>query len=663
MNLSEIEKNFEEFFRDYYIEKINKAAIAGKKSVEIDFALLEKFDSNMADYILENPEEALIAANNKLSEILHKKRVFTRFYNLSESLRVKIKDLRSQHIGKMVAVVGIIKRATEVRPEIVSAKFKCSNCDEIISVEQKTARLKAPLICPRCSKQGVRFEIVDKEMTDLQIMTIEESPEDLEGGEQPSRISVHLRDDLVDPDFRKRIVPGNKVVVIGILREIPLKPHSKKFDIFIEANFVESIEREFEEIELDPQEENQILEISKRPDLLDVLSKSIAPSIYGYDHIKKAILLQLFSGVRKERYDKTVSRGDIHILLIGEPGTGKSMILKFVSKLAPKGRYVVGKGASAAGITASVVRDEMMEGFALEAGALVLANKGLCCIDEIDKMSPEDRSALHEGMEQQSITISKANIHATLQARTSILAAGNPKFGRFDPFKPIGEQINMPDALLSRFDLIFPVKDIPNKERDEMLAKHIIRMHREPEKIDVVIDVDLLRKYIAYARRNVKPVLTKEAEDEILKFYLGLRGKKSREGEYSVPLSPRQLEAIIRLSEAAAKCRLSDKVEAKDSQLAIEILTHSLREVGIDPETGEFDIDRIELGITSSQRNRMRVVLEIIEQFSEKVGEVPIEDVIAEAESRGIKDAEEIIEKINKEGAIYMPRPGYVRKL
>lgn len=663
MNLTQAEVAFEEFFRDYYRERINEAAVSGKKSVEIDFSVIEKFDPSLGDYILENPEEAIKAAENCLAAILHEdEKINARFFNLSESMRIKIKDLRSNHLAKLISVEGIIKRATEVRPEVVSATFKCTNCDEIIVMEQRAARLRAPVICPRCAKQA-RFEVISKDMTDVQIITVEESPEDLEGGEQPSKISAYLRDDLVDPEFRKKIIPGNKVVVTGILREVPTKPQSKKYDIFIEANFVESVEKEFEEIEIDPIEERQILEISKMPNLLDILSQSIAPSIYGYDYLKKAILLQLFGGVRKERYDKTVSRGDMHILLIGEPGTGKSVILKFVSKLAPKGRYVAGKGASAAGITASVVRDELMEGFALEAGALVLANKGHCSIDEIDKMSSEDRSALHEAMEQQSITISKANIQATLQARASILAAGNPKFGRFDPFRPIAEQINISETLLSRFDLIFPIKDIPNKEKDELLARHIIEMHRQPEAKKDIIGIDLLRKYIAYARRNVKPVLTKEAEDEILNFYLGLRSKKAGDESYSVPLSARQLEALIRLAEASARCRLSDRVERKDSRIAIDLLTYSLKEVGIDPETGEFDIDRIELGITSTQRSRIRAVYEIINELSKNMEEIPIVDILAEAENRGIKDAEEILKRMKREGEIFEPRHGFIQKI
>ena len=349
-----------------------------------------------------------------------------------------------------------------------------------------------------------------------------------------------------------------------------------------------------------------------------MLTQSIAPSIYGYEKIKESIALQLFGGVRKIREDGVTTRGDIHILLIGDPGAGKSQLLKYVAGLAPKARYVVGKSTSGAGLTATVVKDEFMRGWALEAGALVLANKGIAMIDELDKMSKEDRSAMHEVMEQQTVTISKANVQATLNAQTTILGAANPKFGRFDPYTSVPEQIDLPDSLISRFDLMFIIRDVPNKESDTRLVKHILKLHENPESQVPPISADLLRKFIAYAKINIKPVLTEAAQKEIEKFYVSLRNQHSGDEQSAVPIGARQLEAIIRLSEASAKVRLGDKVLKKDAKKAIGLLMEYMMAVGIDPETGQLDMDRRESGTTTSQRNKIRLLLKVISEMQEE---------------------------------------------
>lgn len=665
MNRQEKVESFLEFFKEYYEEKIAEAVNKGEEAIKIDFEKLARFDSELADSLIEDGEEGIDAAEEALEEmpILEDKTLKPRFFNLSKEEIIKIRNLRSEHLGKLIAIEGIVRRASEVRPEVETAVFECKSCGNTVEKEQESSKLKSPYKC-QCGSR--KFEVKSKNMVDLQVVNIEESPEKIRGSSQPRKISAYLRRDLVDPDFQKRVVPGNKVVLTGVLNEVPMKNESKRYDFYFEGNFLEPKEMEFEQIEITKEEEEKILDIASSPNVFEKLSNSIAPSIYGLEEVKKAIALQLFSGVRKSRPDGTSTRGDMHVLLIGEPGTGKSILLQFAGEIAPKGRYLVGKSATAAGATASVVRDEMTGGFALEAGALVLANKGLAALDEIDKMDAEDRSALHEAAEQQTISISKANIQATLQARTSILAAGNPKFGRFDPFEPIAEQINISETLLSRFDLIFPIRDVPDKEKDMDLADHVLSMHMEPEEHKGTIDQDLLRKYVAYAKRNVEPSITDEAKEEIKEFYLKVRSKSSteEEGESSVPISARQLEALIRLSEASAKSRLSEKVEKEDAKRSINLLTHCLKQVGVDPETGEFDIDRIESGITSSQRNRIRSVLEIVNSLSEEVGEaVPIEDVIAEAEERGLSEADEIIKKLKREGELFEPKQGHVQKI
>ena len=342
-------------------------------------------------------------------------------------------------------------------------------------------------------------------------------------------------------------------------------------------------------------------------------------------------------------------------------------MLKRLSKVAPKARYVSGKGVSGAGLTASVVKDEFLGGWALEAGALPLCNRGFCMIDEMDKMSVEDTSAMHEALEGQTITISKANIQATLRAETTVLAAANPKFGRFDPYGIIAEQINMPPALINRFDLIFPVKDIPNEKQDEKLAKHVLLLHQNPDMVDPEIDTGILRKYIAYVRQNCNPILTEGALEELQKYYVEMRSAGQEEsGVKSVPISPRQLEALVRMAEASAKIRLSDKVIKKDAKRAIDLLHHCLSQVGIDPSTGKIDIDRIATGVSASQRSKILTVKEIIEELENRLGKtIPIDELVKEAKEQGLEesDVEEGIEKLKRSGDVFEPKRGFLSRI
>ena len=288
------------------------------------------------------------------------------------------------------------------------------------------------------------------------------------------------------------------------MREVPI-PHKlggimTRFDLAMDANHIDPLQEDFSEIIVSKEEEIEIKKIAKEKSVYNKLIASVAPSIYGYDMIKLALALQMFGGVRKQKKDGTFIRGDMHILLVGDPGVAKSQMILFISKVAPKSRFVAGKGASGAGLTATVVKDEFLRGWALEAGAMVLADKGLLCIDELDKISKDDTAALHEALEQQQISIAKANVQATLRAQTTVLAAANPKMGRFDPYGVIGQQIDLPPALISRFDLIFIMRDLPEKEKDTNIAIKVLlnqsMMGAEPE-----IKADLLRKYVAFAKQ------------------------------------------------------------------------------------------------------------------------------------------------------------------
>ncbi|MFH0869056.1 MAG: LAGLIDADG family homing endonuclease [archaeon] len=1128
---------FRKFVEKYYYENLLNNVKKGIRSLQIDFSSLAKFDLELSEQIIENFDETILSAEEAIKQLDIPEAQYplrVRVVGLPKSDYIKIRDIRARHLGRLISTDGIIRQSSDIRPKITLATFECSACGARILVEQNESKFREPVKCS-CGRMG-KFKLFDKKMVDIQRLVIEESPEALEGGEQPKRIAAFLQEDLLDPKLEKKRYPGNKIKIAGVIKEVPVPlktgGQSTTYDLLIDVNSLETVEEEFGEIEISAEDEKIIRELAAKPNIYEKLVATIAPSIYGYDNIKKAIVMQLFGGVRKRREDGTNIRGDIHIFLIGDPGSGKcvsgdtmivlsdgtvtkirefvnlnkntettktgyitktafytpsanlsgklhnakislvwqrkapkkllrikttsgseitvtknhpffttnnglvfsipaemltvktfiaaprqlyvattpqelpqnikrsrarnrivlnipkycdtdvarflayviseswiskrgnmlsftnqdenllkdfsnilkqkfnanftirmshagksakecyscsseltnlvaaiepklleksagkaipqiifkspnsvvaeflrtysdcegfvdrnkrsieiasaskelvyglktlllrfgilsriysglkyaantrkkirrcywrlvicgeqlkafkahigfsadykkelldfwlasqipyntnvdvvpnisyllkelrksckksqsnfniprssyqhyergdrwpsrhqllrllqscepenpyvqiltqlatadifwdrvkaieeidseeecvydlqvdgthnyvantllvhnSQLLRYVSTIAPKARYTAGKGSTAAGMTATVVRDEFLRGWALEAGVLVLCNKGIACLDEMDKMTQEDTSAMHEALEQQTITIAKANIHATLIAETSVLAAANPKFGRFDPYEPIPKQINLPPTLLNRFDLLFTIKDVPNPEKDEKIASHILRLAQEPESLKADIDTKLLRKYIAFAHQRCIPKLTTGALEEIKDFYIKLRtSAAAEEGEVKpIPISARQLEALVRLSEASAKIRLSDKVTKKDAQMAIELLKSSMEEVAMDMETGKFDIDRITTGITASTRSQISIIRRIIDALTERVGKsIPTQDIMKEAEGEGIPriKAEDIINQLVKGGEIYEPKPGLVSKV
>ncbi len=652
-------------FFETYKKEVGDSIRKGRKVVFVNFDDLSSNSPVLAEALISNPEEILQILEVALEETGLIKNPRIRFSNLPETQKVKIRTIRANHLNQLIFFEGLVRQASDVRPQVVNAKFECPSCGTVISVLQIEKKFREPTRCS-CGRKG-QFNLLSKTMVDAQRLVIEESPESLSGGEQPRRISVFLKEDLVEPLMEEKTTPGSKVRALGILKEVPIPlptgSISTRFDLAIEANNLIPLESTYEDLEINDEDERQILEISTDPDLFKRLRDSIAPSIWGYEEIKEALVLQMFSGVRKTSPDGTVSRGDIHVFLIGDPGVAKSLTLKFISNIAPRGRYIVGKATSGAGITATVVRDEFLKGWALEAGAMVLANNGIVCIDEMEKMDPNDRSAMHEALEQQTVTISKANVQATLSARTSVLAAGNPKFGRFEPLQSITQQIDLPPTLLNRFDLIFILRDLPNKFQDDAIATHVLNIHqRKDKKSD--IDRDLFRKYVAYAKQKIEPKLTDEAVNEIKDFYVRLRNMQASGESNSIAISARQLQGLVRLAEAHAKSRLSNVVEKQDSQVAIRLTKYYLLQVGYDPETKRFDIDRFSTKMSSSQRSKVFLLRESIKKLEEAYGKQVPMDVLRE-ELKDMSDAEfdEAMSKLEKEGQIFHPKQGFIQEV
>ena len=673
--LDKPQERFQSFLKtDKYRQRISQMAINGDTSLVLDFNDLDIFDSMLVEGLLEKPEEFLEYGNNatfdqlqiqdpEYAEKIREQGVKVRIRGIP--YKIPLRELSSDHIGKLELLEGIVIRATNVRPFVTKAVFRCNRCEETIEVPQSGNFLTSPSKCtnPAC-KNTSNFELVEEEseFVDSQELRIQEYPEELPPGQTPRSLDIQL----IGKDLVDLARPGDRVYVIGIIHT-ETKASSKTgktraFPLYIEANFIDSTGRELESLSVTPEEEQQILELSRDPHVHEKIIRSIAPSVYGYEHIKEAIMYLLFGGVPKHLPDISI-RGEPNVLLVGDPGTAKSQLLRYVPKIAPRGLYTSGRGTTAAGLTAAVL-PTATGGMTLEAGALVLADRGIACIDEMDKMRPEDRVAIHEAMEQHTISIAKGGIVATLNARAAILGAANPALGRYDAYRTVAENISLPVTILSRFDLIFVMKDVPEKERDTKMSEHILELHmRQAPPEEPPISSDLLRKYIAYAK-GITPVLTQESFNRLKEFYLEMRSASGVEGS-PIAITARQLESLVRISEARAKAALREEVITEDAVHAIAIMKWSLEESGIDVTSHKIDIDIIMTGKPKSLQDRLRVILNVLVDMERETGAVKRSDLVdrlATAFNIDRIEAERLLSLLRREGTIYEPREGYLKK-
>jgi replicative DNA helicase Mcm len=683
IDISSYVEKFESFYSDALREKINRLLTdyPSQKSLLIDYEELEKYDRELADILVKQPdtlisasEIALVQSQEVSFKTSHQDIAFephVRFFNLPDS-GLLIQDISSRNIRELISVKGVITKRGPVLHKVKVAVYKCQMCDATTKVPM-TKNAAVPQVCSECKRRALKLEEEDSYFVDVQRAEAQELLEKLSGGAPAATISLWLEDDLVN-----RITPGETIEITGVMRLMP--PAKTKsggtegtqiYTRFIDVVYAKKTQRDFEEIEMTKEDEVRIRELASDPKIFERVRDSVAQGIYGHNEVKEALTLQLFGGTKdKFMPGGAPIRSDIHILLIGDPGSAKTRFLQYVRDIAPKGIFVSGKSVTGVGLTASAEKDEMGDGgWTLKAGALVIASGGIAAVDEFDKIDDTERAAMHEVMESQSVSVAKAGIVAKFKAKTSILAAANPKFGRFDPNQLPGKQFDIPPTILSRFDLIFPIIDVMDEVKDAALADYMLKTHRAGTEEELKKPVDpsiipqpLLRKYISYSRQHLRPRLTDGAMAKIKTYYVELRKKGKADG--AVPITPRQIEGLIRLSEASAKIRLSDTVDDSDADRAIRLTEYVLEKVSRDRETGKLDIDIIATGRPKSQVDKINSIMAIAARIQAQLGAIEVVRLVGQSVDEGIADENTVrrmIDDLIYKGELYKVKPGFVK--
>ncbi|ELZ12479.1 MCM family protein [Natrinema thermotolerans DSM 11552] len=683
---AELVDSFQEFFRDYYDDEIRTLAQHypnEQRSLEVDWEDLFRFDPDLADDYLGQPEqlqryaeEALRLYDLPIDVSLGNAHV--RVYNLNGTDSFYpgwFSPTKRHKKTPLLTVEGQVEKATDVDPKIEEAAFECQLCGSLTRVPQSGTSddFQEPHECQGCERQGpFRINFDQSEFVDAQLLRLAEPPEVIGGGDG-TKIDIAVEDDLCD-----QAEPGDRVSVTGRLRlqqEGSNNKKSARFKPYLEGHHIEISDTDFEDLEITEEDKQEIEAIANGEygPLFEVVLASIAPDLTGekYELIKEGIFLMLIGGATVELDNGREVRGVFHMLLIGDASTGKSTLLREAKQIAPRSVFANGKGATEAGMTATAKQDDWADGeWTLDAGALVQANNGLACIDEIDKVREDVQDSMHGAMADMKVDVNKAGINTTLPSETSVFAGGNPKHDRWDDYVADSEQIDLSETLLSRFALIFKLQDKPDEETDREKAEHVLET-KEAAKAkrageadgtdddDRVIDHDLLRKYVAYVRQLPDPRFrTEEMRNKLRDAYVRMRGVNGYDEDAPVPITLRKLQDMHRIAEASARARLSQWIEEEDIMRAKRLVGESLQDYGMN-EDGEFDADIVEANSSKPQRDRVKNVKAVIRELQAgKAGGVPYEDVFEKLEEMGISQekAKHEIEKLKRKGDAYEPK-------
>ena len=662
----EIQRRFRAFLRHYtgqpdeeltrrrrgngiYEQKIRAMCASNLSTLQVSYLHLMNSEPILAVWLADAPKDMLVVLNEAATR--HTLMLFPSYNAIKSEIHVRIsdvpildslRDLRRTHLDCFIKVHGVVTRRSAVYPVLQRAFYLCVSCKKtqgpfrIDGVGSDAAVASMPDSCPFCEATLFRLHPTLSQYRNVQRLNLQETPGSVPPGRVPRSKEVLVADDLIDIAR-----PGEEVEVTGIYEHtfdasLTIKSGFPVFSTFVNANHISKREDASSASNLSESDIQKILKLSRDPKIGEKIAQSIAPSIFGHANCKMALAMSLFGGVPKNVNDKHRIRGDVNVLLLGDPGTAKSQLLKYAENTAPRAVYSTGKGASAVGLTASVHKDPITREWTLEGGALVLADKGVALIDEFDKMNEQDRTSIHEAMEQQSISVSKAGIVTSLQARCSVIAAANPIGGRYDSSSTLADNVELTDPILQRFDILCVLQDLVDPVADERLAKFVTGSHmnsvptselgpdHEPSVVmdnqgqqrPELIDQDLLRKYIQYARTHVRPVLRGNAFDKekVASLYVALRRESAASG--GVPIAVRHVESIMRMAEAHAKMHLRDYVRDDDMDVSIKMMLESF--IGAQKFSVRRALRRSFAKFISSGEDRSHLLLHILQELFKK---------------------------------------------
>ena len=653
------------FYRTYYREELGRLAQrypSEQRALRVTHADLYQFDDDLAADWVDRPDLL-----NEHADAALQQTDLPADVSLNQSdepaAEARLVDLPDDRVyypggyspsdlpGEYVALRGEVAMATDVYSRITEAAFECQRCESMTYVPQTGEGFQEPHECQGCERQGpFRVNHDQSEFVDFQVLRLQEPPS-VAGGEGAT---VHVQ---VESDLTDQADAGDEVVIYGTLhlrQKTKGNKKTAKFETYLDAREIEFEESSAKDLDITSEERERIHALANgdEGDPLTVAANSFATGIYGLEHVKKAAILQLVGGSLVTYTDGSTDRGDFHILLIGDPSAGKSEIVDAVEEIAPRAAAVSAANTGKAGMTASAVRDDFGDGeWTLKPGAFAKANGGMVCVEELDDLDAEKRAAMLEPMSKQSIAVSKAGINTKLQTRVGVIAAANPKHGRFDPYEPVSEQFVFGSALLSRFDLVFTFRDKPDQDRDENIAGHIADHRRagklqergelddDPDAADVIdvpVNGDLLRKWVALAKRADPPIADDEARTEAKETFVNLRGANGYEPEDPVPVTWRSWEAVYRIAEAAAKFEFSDTIEQRHFETATQLIGRSMQDIGKN-EDDQLDADVVETGTSKPQQDRKKTLEKLIRGLADGDA-VEIETLIEEAAEQGIDE-------------------------